>query len=736
MIVDGRAVSTREGDSVLVAMLRAGLYPSRGGCLCLAGDCPHCLATVDGVAYRRTCQVTANAGTVVESHPEDRKPSAAQRATPSTHATSVCRHRDGDVVVIGQGLAGREAARAALSAGHTVIAFDSAHGQDVVGLYPGPVVVARTADGMMQARPRLEVVVATGAVELHPVGPGADLRGLVTRRGATQLARAGLALGRVVALGGPRIVIKEKVVSGTLVRFEPRAGDARRLGAVIVRDDDGHERRVVCDTASIGLGLTPRDGLLRMGRGVGVRGVGDVTLPATLPAPPIEGVVCPCLGVTVADLISVHERGFRDLELVKRATLSGTGPCQGAICVPHLRSFLANRGASVQPAFTARPVSRPVTVGEAASGVHLQATARTGLDEEHRRLGARMDRLGGWWRPWTYGESAAEYSAVREAVSLGDVSTLGKLRVSGPDAARLLEYLYPVRVSTLAAGRSRYSLLLNERGHVIDDGMICRESETRFVLTFTSGGATQAESWIRDWADTTDADVRILNQTWSLGAINVTGPRATLLLERAGVTDPPAYLRHRLGDVAGVPCRILRLSFTGEVSYELHHEVVRSVGLWRDLLELGRDLGIRPHGLETLLTLRLEKGHLIVGQDTDFDSTPRRLGLEGLVHLDKADFVGRRALLRTNRLPLDRRLVGLELSGPAPAEGALIWSDGRAVGQVTSSTWSPALGKTVMLGWLRASGEGASAEDVVIDGRRARRVSTPFYDAGGGRART
>src|SRR5579864_2500276 len=293
MIVDGRAVSTREGDSVLVAMLRAGLYPSRGGCLCLAGDCPHCLATVDGVAYRRTCQVTANAGTVVESHPEDRKPSAAQRATPSTHATSVCRHRDGDVVVIGQGLAGREAARAALSAGHTVIAFDCAHGQDVVGLYPGPVVVARTADGMMQARPRLEVVVATGAVELHPVGPGADLRGLVTRRGATQLARAGLALGRVVAIGAPPDDVQAEVVSGTLVRFEPRAGDARRLGAVIVRDDDGHERRVavvvphddrpesariagawlgavivrdddgherrvVCDTASIGLGLTPR----------------------------------------------------------------------------------------------------------------------------------------------------------------------------------------------------------------------------------------------------------------------------------------------------------------------------------------------------------------------------------------------------------------------------------------------------------------------------------------------
>jgi glycine cleavage system aminomethyltransferase T len=719
MIVDSKAVSTREGDSVLVAMLRAGLHPSRGGCLCFAGDCPHCLATVDGVAYRRTCQVDARATTVVESHPEDTKPSPLQHGSRSTLAPGACRHRHCDVVVIGQGSAGREAAREARAAGHEVVTFDSVEGQDVVGVYPGPLVVARAAGGLIQARPRLEVVVATGAMELHPVAPGGDLRGLVTRRGAARLARAGLALGHVVAIGVPPDDVEAEAVRGALERFEPRADDPRRLGAVVTRDDDGREHRMACDTASIGLGLTPRDSLLRIGHGMAVRGIGDVMVPATLPAPPVAGVVCPCLGVSVSDLTSVRERGFRDLELVKRATLAGTGPCQGAVCVPHLRSFLAHGGARLQPAFTARPVSRPVTVGEAASGAHLQATARTGLDAEHRRLGARMDRLGGWWRPWTYGDGAAEYTAVREAVSLGDVSTLGKLRVSGPDAVRLLEYLYPTRVSTLAPGRSRYSLLLNERGHVIDDGMICRESETRFVLTFTSGGASQAEWWIRDWAETIAADVRILNQTWSLGAINVTGPRATLLLERAGVTDPPAYLRHQLADVAGVPCRILRLSFTGEVSYELHHDVVHSVGLWRGLLDLGRDLGVRPHGLETLMTLRLEKGHLIVGQDTDFDSTPRRLGLEGLAHLDKSDFVGRRALLRTNRLPLDRRLVGLELTGPAPAEGALVWSGATSVGQVTSSAWSPALGKTVMLGWVRTSGDGVLPDEVAVAGRTA-----------------
>jgi len=159
------------------------------------------------------------------------------------------------------------------------------------------------------------------------------------------------------------------------------------------------------------------------------------------------------------------------------------------------------------------------------------------------------------------------------------------------------------------------------------------------------------------------------------------------------------------------------------------------VALWRKLLDLGRDLGIRPHGLETLMTLRLEKGHLIVGQDTDFDSTPRRLGLDGFAHLDKADFVGRRALLRTNRLPLDRRLVGLEVAGPAPAEGALVWSGLTAVGQVTSSAWSPTLRKAIMLAWVRTAGDGALPDEVVVDGRTTQRVPTPFYDVGGGRAR-
>ena len=713
-------------------MLRAGIWPDAGGCLCLAGDCGHCLATIDGVAYRRMCQVRAGEAHDVAPHAPHGALPPLESAGPGTpHA---CHHAHCDDVVIGQGEAGRAAARDLRASGRDVVTFDASDGSEVIGIYPGPLVVAKTPTFLIKVRPKGEIVVATGAAEIQPVAIGNGLQGIVTRRAAEALARDGVDLGRVVAIGEPPAGVAVVDRAEVVVAFheeEPRGHVPGRVGAVVLRDGGGAERRVECDTVSIGLGLTPRDALLRLGRGAAIRAIGDAAAPAAIPAPAASGVVCSCMGVTVDDLASVYERGFRDLELLKRASLAGTGPCQGAACLPHLRSFLAHHSGAPLPApFTARPVIRPVTVGQAAAGAHHHPTPRTALDAEHRRLGARMDRMGGWWRPWTYGSGDAEYRAVRHAVSICDVGTLGKFRVSGPDALAFLNHLYPTRVETIGVGRSRYAILLNERGYVIDDGMICRDAETRFTLTFTSGGATQAELWLRDWADTLGYDVRLLNQTWSRGAINVTGPLARTLLGRLGATEPPGFLAHHTGKIAGTTCHIYRLSFTGEVSFELHHDAGSSVALWRALLEAGRDLGIAPHGLETLLRLRLEKGHVIVGQDTDFDSTPRRLGLEWAVRLDKPDFVGRRAIVRTNAQPLDRRLVGLEMEGPAPAEGALIWSRGAYAGYVTSSTWSPACDAGVMLGWV-----DEAAGDLTIDGRPARRRTTPFYDPEGARAR-
>jgi sarcosine oxidase subunit alpha len=158
------------------------------------------------------------------------------------------------------------------------------------------------------------------------------------------------------------------------------------------------------------------------------------------------------------------------------------------------------------------------------------------------------------------------------------------------------------------------------------------------------------------------------------------------------------------------------------------------VTLWQRLLELGTDLGIKPHGIEALLRLRLEKGHVIVGQDTDFDSTARRIGMDWAVRLDKGNFIGKQAVLRTNRMPLDKQLVGLEMDGPAPSEGECIWRGSDYAGYVTSSTFSPVLGTSVMLGWVKLF-DGALPSEVTVADRPARRTRVPFYDRGGDRAR-
>ncbi|MGB0384806.1 MAG: glycine cleavage T C-terminal barrel domain-containing protein [Ardenticatenaceae bacterium] len=790
IMVDGNPVDYEVGDNLLVAMLKANQHPTGGGCLCCGGDCPHCLATVDGVSYVRTCQVRAKPGMIVaRDHYGGKCPPLPEPDdhTPGTHV--LARNVHCDVVVIGAGESGRAAADEAQAAGKRVVMLDVGLGQEAIGIYAGPLVVARTDEGMLQVHAKEEVIVATGAAEIQPVAPGNLLDGLVTARAATQLAQAGVDLGHIVAIGTPPAGIDAQVVAGRVVRIESptspaltppsippnsggegggtlnsaptpstlgesrvpplvlggaRGGLGNKVSAVVVRDTEGNERRYKCNTVSFGLGLHPRDALRRQGHDMAqVRAVGNAARESDIPPCPLTGIVCPCSAVSVDDLQYTWDHGFRELELVKRSTLAGTGTCQGSACLPHIRSFLADRGKELQAPFTARPVTRQLTMAEIAAGAHYHPMARTALDAEHRKLGAQMERSGSWWRPWNYGDVWEEYWAVRKAVSIMDVSTLGKMRLTGPDVLEFLERLYPTRVRTIKTGRSRYVLMLNQRGSVREDGMISKESDGCYLLTFTSGGVSHSERWLRDWATSWGLDVRILNQTWALGAINVTGPLANELLKRAGVSDPPKWLRHKEAEVAGVPCRLFRLSFTGELSYELHHPAQHSVKLWRSLLDLGQELGIKPHGVQALRTLRLEKGHIIVGQDSDMSSTPRRLHHEWAVKLSKTRFIGRQAILRTNKIEQDRMLVGLEMDENVPFEGEMIWLDPSTssghrlkeyVGVVTSSSWSPLLGKVIMLAWLNYV-DGKLPTEVTINGHTARRVDLPFYDKEATRAR-
>lgn len=722
IVVDRRPIAFEDGDSIAIAIVRAGEVPDRGGALCLAGDCGNCLATVDGVAYVRTCQVAARPGTNVERHPGEGKPllptvDLRDLARVPVGEQIAVRRAHSAVAVVGGGAGGQGAA-----AGRDAVVLDAADGVEVVGIYPGPAIVAREPAGMLHLEAD-EIVVATGSAEIQPVCPGSRLAGIVTARAAERLVAAGIDLGRVERVGRE------------LVRFEGNANG--RVAAVVTRGAGGTEAKRPCDTAVVDLGRATRDVLARMVRDDAISAVGPAAIAEeeSLPLAPTSGVVCPCMGTTVDDLGAAWDKGYTELELLKRASWAGLGPCQGGACLPHVRSWIADRTGGPPPEpFTARPAVRQITLAEAAADVTIDAFRRTPLHDEHLAAGARMDRFGGWWRPWHYGDVVGEYWAVREGVSIGDVSTLGKLIVSGPDVVEALERIYPCNVADIRIGRSRYALLLNERGHVMDDGMILRDAETRFTLTFTSGGAANAEMWVRDWVDTWGLRVHVMDRTMSLAAINVTGPLAKALLARLGFPEAPRFLGHVRAEIAGVPCHVMRLSFTGEAAFELHHPIDGSVALWRALMDAGRDLGIRPHGLQALFGLRLEKGHVIVGMDTELDTTPRRLGMDWAVRMEKPAFIGRAALERTAKIDDERRWVGFAMDGEAPPEGSPIRSisDSEIVGNVTGSWTSPLLGNALMLGWQR---HGRFEDHVEIDGREAVVTPTPFYDPEGLRAR-
>ena len=722
--VDDEPIEYAEGDSVAAAIVRAGQHPQHGGTLCLAGDCGNCCAEIDGIAFTRTCLTPARPGLRVVRHPQVGAP--ALRLDPPVdpvaspnHTATTLRRQHADLVVIGAGESGVAAASTARSEGRDVTVLAGELGHDVVGVYPGPVVIVREAPGAMLHVHAHDVVIATGAAELHPVCEGNMLRGIYTAAAADHLLAAGIDLGAVTTVDLEQLSRIEGA-DGQVTGITTHDGTTTPCEAVVVTSAHA----------------APRDLLARMVADPHVRAVGAAAAAYELPPAPTAGIVCPCSKVTVDDLEMVWDKGFQHLELVKRASLCGTGTCQGSACMPHLRAFVSAKLGHPAAPFTGRPASRQLTISEAAADMHLDPFRRTALHDEHIGLGARMDRFGGWWRPWNYGDFLDEYWAVREGVSLGDVSTLGKMIVTGPDVVEALERIYPTTIHDIRPGRSRYVLLLNERGHLIDDGMVCREAtddgSDRFVLTFTSGGASFAEAWIRDWIESWDLDVHILDRTLALGAINVTGPLASELLRRVGLAEPPRFLQHVHIEISGIPCHVLRLSFTGEASFELHHPRTHSVELWQQLMDAGRDLGVKPHGLQALFALRLEKGHVIVGMDTEMDSTPRRLNMDWAVKLDKADFIGRTALLRTANLDDHRRLFGLTMQGPAPTEGAPIWVGDDIVGHVTSSFHSPGLGHAVMLGWQKHT---PFVDTVTIDGRQARVAQPPFYDPQGARAR-
>jgi sarcosine oxidase subunit alpha len=448
---------------------------------------------------------------------------------------------------------------------------------------------------------------------------------------------------------------------------------------------------------------------------------------------------CLCEDVTSRDIGASIEEGYDSLELLKRYTTVTMGPCQGRMCqLPSIRQMSADTGASVEEVglTTARPPWSAVPMG-ALAGRPFEPAKRSAVHGRHLELGGNVMWAGDWRRPYDYGDPEAETMAVHEGAGLIDVSTLGKLIVRGPEATSFLNLLYPNRFDNLKPGRIRYGVLGDDAGRITDDGTICRLDDQSFYVTTTSSGADAVESWFAWWLAEWDLEVHLTEVSQGLSAFNLAGPRSreilTTLTDLDCSNDAFSYLDGKRAHVAGVPCLLLRIGFVGELGYELHCPAPLAEHLWDVLMEAGAPYDIRPFGLEPQRILRLQKMHILVGQDTDAESNAFEAAMPWIVKLDKAeDFIGRWALETVQERGEENKLVGFTIAnGEVPQEGAAVVSDGDPVGRVTSSRFSPKLARTIGLAWVPTGlAEDGATITLADNGRRlsARVQTAPFYD--------
>jgi sarcosine oxidase subunit alpha len=459
--------------------------------------------------------------------------------------------------------------------------------------------------------------------------------------------------------------------------------------------------------------------------------------------------VCLCEDVTEKDVRQAIAEGFDHIETLKRYTTVTMGPCQGKMCHRlsiDLCAAVTGRTVEETGTTTSRPPAQPVPLGALAAR-SADPWKLTAMHAHHVEAGAELMDMGAWKRPLAYGPASvdAECRAVREAVGIIDVSTLGKLEVVGRDAAAFLDWLHPNRFSDLGVGRVRYRIMCDDAGIILDDGIVARLGSERFLLTTATGTIDAIEQLLEWWLAGSGRCAHVTNVTGALAAVNVAGPRSRELLARLTALDLSAagfpYLGARHGLVAGVPSTLLRIGFVGELGFEIHFAADYGEFMWSSLVEAGAPLGLRAVGVEAQRVLRLEKQHVIVSQDTDALTTPFAAGLGALVRLDKPDFLGRDALRDASSRPSPERLVGFELPGVAapPGEGAAVVRDGRAVGRVTSVKWSAWLSRVIGLAWVppELASDGATFDvHTDVGTARARVVLRAFYDPDGTKVRS
>jgi sarcosine oxidase, subunit alpha len=455
------------------------------------------------------------------------------------------------------------------------------------------------------------------------------------------------------------------------------------------------------------------------------------------------------------DFENAVQEGFDNIELLKRYSTVGMGPSQGKhsnMNAIRILARLLGRAPGEVGSTTARPFYHPVPMSHLAGrGFHPERL--TPMHACHKAAGAVFMQAGLWLRPEFYAASGRskietvreEAKAVREAVGLIDVGTLGKIEVHGPDAAELLERVYTGRFANLKVGMTRYALMLDEAGVIVDDGVVSRLSEQCFYFTTTTTGSAAVYRELTRLNTLWRLQVGIVNVTGHHGAVNLAGPLSRQVLSTLTDIDLSAagfpYLGVREGAVAGVPARLLRVGFVGELGYEIHVPADGAIHVWNSLLAAGRAHGIRPFGVEAQRLLRLEKGHIIIGQDTDGLSTPLESAMDWALKMDKPFFIGQRSLKIVQGRPLRQKLVGFTFSagsdGLAPKECHLIIRNGQIAGRVTSVAWSPAVGRHVGLAVVSPE-LAANGTRFFIRAEGGRMLEAeiapfPFYDPAGDR---
>ena len=328
---------------------------------------------------------------------------------------------------------------------------------------------------------------------------------------------------------------------------------------------------------------------------------------------------------------------------------------------------------------------------------------KTPLAGEHEAAGARMVDFGGWYMPVQYSGLVDEHTAVRTAVGIFDVSHMGEVRVKGKDALAFLQRITTNDVSKLSDGQAQYTVMPNEKGTVIDDLLVYRFGPEHYLLVINASTQDKDFAWISKHA--ADFDVTVANESNDTGQIAIQGPLAQQVLQRMTETalDEIAYYHFREGSVAGIPALISRTGYTGEDGFECYIPADRAAELWRAMVAEGEPEGLKPAGLGARDTLRLESRMHLYGNDMDETTTVLEAGLGWVTKFKKdGDFIGKDVLRAQKKEGLKRKLIGFEMIGKGIArhDYAIVDSDGNTIGQVTSGSHSPTLGKSIGLGYV------------------------------------